>query len=110
MDGLEGELAKPPASVTPWAADWPAKDELAGVVGELDDTKAQLTRLRRASGEGGGQPVTPARYSMYKLGRLGYLKVLLNSHRLSELVTRLHLLSLVVESRRSGGRLPARTG
>ncbi len=34
---------------------------------------------------------------MYKSGRLGYLEVLLNSNRLSELVTRMHLFSLVVE-------------
>ena len=97
IDGLEGELAKVTAQRDSVAAKLAkTKDELAGVVGELDDTKAQLAQaekdLLKAEAARDARAV-----SMYKSGRLGYLEVLLNSHRLSELVTRMHLLSLVVE-------------
>lgn len=97
IDGLEGELAKVAArrdTVTAQLAK--TQKELTGVVGELDDTKAQLARaekdLLKAEAARDARAV-----NMYKSGRLGYLEVLLNSHRLSELVTRLHLFSLVVE-------------
>jgi murein DD-endopeptidase MepM/ murein hydrolase activator NlpD len=97
IDGLQGELAKVTArrdTVTVQLAK--TQKELSGVVGELDDAKAQL-----AKAEADLQKAEVARdaraVNMYKSGRLGYLEVLLNSHRLSELVTRMHLFSLVVE-------------
>jgi len=97
IDGLEGELAKVTARRDAVAAQLAkTKKELAGVVGELDDTKVQLARaqadLLKAEAARDARAV-----NMYKSGRLGYLEVLLNSHRLSELVTRLHLFSLVVK-------------
>ena len=97
IDGLEGELAKVTAQRDTVAAQLAkTKDELAGVVGELDDTKAQLAQAEKDLQK--AEVARDARaVNMYKSGRLGYLEVLLNSHRLSELVTRMHLLSLVVE-------------
>ncbi len=97
IDGLESELAKVTARRDTVAAQLAkTKKELAGLVGELDDAKAQLARaekdLLKAEAARDARAV-----NMYKSGRLGYLEVLLNSHRLSELVTRMHLFSLVVE-------------
>lgn len=97
IDGLEGELAKVTARRDTVAAQLAkTKKELAGVVGELDHAKAQLARaeedLLKAEAARDARAV-----NMYKSGRLGYLEVLLNAHRLSELVTRLHLFSLIVE-------------
>jgi murein DD-endopeptidase MepM/ murein hydrolase activator NlpD len=97
IDGLEDGLAKVTARRDAVAAQLAkTHDELAGVVGALDDTKAQLARteedLLKAEVARSARAV-----NMYKSGRLGYLEVLLNAHRLSELVTRMHLFSLVVE-------------
>jgi len=97
IDDLEGELATVTARRDAVAAQLAkTRDELAAVVGELDDTEAQLARaqkdLKKAEARRDARAV-----DMYKSGPLGYLEVLLNSHRLSELVTRMHLFSLVVE-------------
>ena len=97
IDGLEGELAKVTARRDAVAARLvKTRKELVGVVGQLDDTKAQLARteadLLKAEAARDVRAV-----NMYKSGRLGYLEVLLNAHRLSELVTRMHLFSLVVK-------------
>lgn len=97
IDGLENELAKVTARRDTVAAHLTeTQDELTGVVGRLDDSKAQLAKaeedLRRAEVARDARAV-----NMYKSGRLGYLDVLLNAHRLSELVTRIHLFALVVE-------------
>lgn len=97
IDGLEGELAKVTARRDTVAAQLAkTHDELAGVVGRLDGTKAQLAKAEEDLGRAEVARDTRA-VNIYKSGRLGYLEVLLNAHRLSDLVTRMHLFSLVVE-------------
>lgn len=97
IDGLAGELEKVTARRDAVVAQLAAtRRELNQVTGTLADTTVRLKKtegdLQKAEGALEGRAV-----NIYKTGRLGFVEVLLDTNRLSELFTRMHLFTLVVE-------------
>lgn len=97
IDGLEGELEKVTARRDEVAAQLAATQrDLKQVTATLTDTTARLTKTE-ADLQKAEQALEGRAVNIYKTGRLGSVEVLLDMNRLSELITRMHLFTLVVE-------------
>jgi len=97
IDNLESQLAKVTSERDQVAADLEAtREELAGLGARLVETRARLAKaeddLRRAQ-----SALDQRAVNIYKSGGIGYLEVLLDTARLSELITRLDFLAFIVQ-------------
>ncbi len=97
IDGLESDLAQVSAQRDQAADELDAtREELSRLGGLLVETRARLAQAERDLQKAQASLEQRA-VNMYKSGGVTYLEVLLDTHRLTDLITRLDFLSFVVE-------------
>ncbi len=97
IDSLEGELDKATRRRDDAVATLEStRTKLGRISKDLTDTRRRLQRTE-ADLQKAQATLDHRAVNIYKSGRLGYIEVLLNAHRLTEFVTRVRLFSLIVQ-------------
>lgn len=97
IDSLEAQMAAVTAQRDRAVADLDAtREELSRLGGRLAETQTRLAKTEEDLGTAQSSLDRRA-VNIYKSGGIGYLEVLVNSARLSDLITRLDFLSFVVQ-------------